>query len=159
MDINYYKSFEPIDGKWYITKELGRGTFGTVFEIERKDFSDMKAALKVISVPNSTTEYRSFCEEHYQLDSQSVTSYFYGFVEEFIKEFQVMYQLKGHSNIVGYEDHDVIEKQNEFGWDIFIRLELLTPLTEHYKVNPPTREDIVPNAVLKIVSLCDFNQD
>lgn len=24
MDINYYKKYEPIDGKWYITKELAR---------------------------------------------------------------------------------------------------------------------------------------
>lgn len=22
MDINYYKKYEPIDGKWYINKEL-----------------------------------------------------------------------------------------------------------------------------------------
>ena len=25
MDINYYKKYEPIDGKWYITRELGSG--------------------------------------------------------------------------------------------------------------------------------------
>lgn len=37
MDISYYKKYEPIDGKWYITKELGSGAFGSVFEVKRKD--------------------------------------------------------------------------------------------------------------------------
>ena len=47
MDINYYKKYEPIDGKWYIVQELGSGAFGTVFEVERRDFSRAKSALKI----------------------------------------------------------------------------------------------------------------
>lgn len=143
MDINYYKQFEPIDGKWYLTKELGSGAYGTVFEVERKDFSQMKSAMKIISVPTSQNEVKNFKEDNYDLDDKSVTSYFYGFVEEFIKEFQVMARLKGHSNIVSYEDHDVIPKKGEFGWDIFIRMELLTPMNEHFKVNPPKQSDVI----------------
>ena len=111
MDINYYKKFEPIDGKWYINKELGSGAFGTVFEVQRKDFPDMKSALKVISIPTSQNEVDSYREENFDLDEKSVTSYFYGFVEEFVKEFRLMSQLKGQSNIVSYEDHDVIKKE------------------------------------------------
>lgn len=111
MDINYYKQFEPIDGKWYITKEIGSGAFGTVFEIQRKDFGDMKAALKVVSIPNSQSELKSFRDDNFDMDDKSITSYFYGFVEEFIKECQVMARLKGHSNIVSYEDHDVVPKK------------------------------------------------
>lgn len=143
MDINYYKQFEPIDGKWYLTKELGSGAYGTVFEVERKDFSQMKSAMKIISVPTSQSEVKNFKEDNFDLDDKSVTSYFYGFVEEFIKEFQVMARLKGHSNIVSYEDHDVIPKKDEFGWDIFIRMELLTPMNEHFKVNPPKQSDVI----------------
>lgn len=143
MDINYYKQFEPIDGKWYLTKELGSGAYGTVFEVERKDFSQMKSAMKIISVPTSQNEVKNFKEDNFDLDDKSVTSYFYGFVEEFIKEFQVMARLKGHSNIVSYEDHDVIPKKGEFGWDIFIRMELLTPMNEHFKVNPPKQSDVI----------------
>lgn len=33
MDISYYKKFEPIFGSWYITREIGEGSFGKVFEI------------------------------------------------------------------------------------------------------------------------------
>ena len=51
MDINYYKKYETIDGKWLITKKLGSGAFGTVFEIARKNIPDIKSALKIISIP------------------------------------------------------------------------------------------------------------
>ena len=143
MNIDDAKRFEPIDGKWYITKELGKGAFGTVFEIERKDFKSMKSALKIISIPASSAEYHSFISENYDLDNKSITSYFYGFVEEVVKECQVMAQLRGSSNIVSYEDHDVIERKDSFGWDIFIRMELLKTVTSHFDANKPTTNDIV----------------
>ena len=142
-DINYYKKYEPIDGKWYLEKELGRGAFGCVFQAVRNDFGEQRSAIKMVSIPSSQGELDSFKQEHYELDDNSVTSYFYGFVEEFVKEFQLMATLKGHSNIVSYEDHDVRKKADEFGWDIFIRMELLTPMTEYFKNTAPTEKDII----------------
>ena len=143
MDINYYRQYEPIDGKWYITKELGSGSYGTVFEIQRKDFPEMKSALKIISVPSTQNEVRSYKEENYDLDDESVTSYFYGFVEEFIKEFKLMSQLKGNSNIVSYEDHDIKKHETGIGWDILIRMELLTPLGKYLSDNKPDQDTAI----------------
>jgi len=38
--------------KWKICRELGQGSYGTVYEIQREDFGGVyKAALKVITVP------------------------------------------------------------------------------------------------------------
>ena len=52
MDINYYKQYEPIFGSWRITRQIGEGSFGKVFEIEREDFGvTYRAALKAITVP------------------------------------------------------------------------------------------------------------
>lgn len=143
MDINYLKKYEPIEGKWYVTKELGRGAFGTVFEIERRDFINMKAALKVVSIPSTAGEVDSFREENYDMDEKSITSYFYGFVEEFQKEIQIMTALAGHSNIVGYMNDEVIEHKNEIGWDIFIRMELLTPMNKYFANNPPDELTVI----------------
>ena len=95
MDIDYYKRYEPIDGKWYLTRELGRGAYGTVFEIGQKDYVDMKVLIKVVSIPSSQSEVKSFREENYDLDDKSIISYFYDLVEEFIKKFRLMFQLKG----------------------------------------------------------------
>jgi len=142
-DISYYKKYEPIDGKWYLEKELGRGAYGIVFQAVRKDFGEQRSAFKMISIPSSQGEYDSFRQDHYDLDEKSITSYFYGFVEEFVKEFQLMATLKGHTNIVSYEDHDVRQKDGEFGWDIFIRMELLTPMNDYFKNKAPTERDII----------------
>lgn len=38
MDTNYYKNLEPFFGSWNITRLIGEGSFGKVFEIEREDF-------------------------------------------------------------------------------------------------------------------------
>ena len=143
MDFDYYKKFEPIDGKWYINKELGRGAFGTVLEVERRDRTNMKAAVKIISVPSSINEVNNYKEEHYTQDGKSVTAYFYGFVEEFESEFQLMAELRGHTNIVNIEDYEVKERKGEFGWDIFIRMELLTPMNKYFAQHKPSKKDVV----------------
>ncbi len=161
VDLNYYKQFEPIDGKWYITKELGRGAFGTVFEVERRDFGEtMKSALKVISVPNSETEVNTYKEEYFEYDDAKVTAYFYGFVEEFVKEFQLMHKLKGHSNIVSYEDHTVTERQGTIGWDIFIRMELLTPMNKYFAERAMQISDVVKLgiSICKALEMCQQHQ-
>ena len=50
--------------KWKICRELGQGSYGTVYEIQREDFGGVyKAALKVITVPQSRTELQSVLAE------------------------------------------------------------------------------------------------
>lgn len=160
MDINYYKKFEPIGNKWHITRELGRGSYGVVFEVERKDFSDAKSAMKILSIPSYPGEVENFKNENYDLDEKSVRSHFYSYVEEFVKEFQLMSKLRGHSNIVSYEDHDVIEKEGEIGWDIFIRMELLTPLAVHFAGKIPSQEDVIKLAtdMCEALDICEKNK-
>ena len=54
MDINYYKQYEPIFGSWRIIRQIGEGSFGKVFQIEREDFGvTYRAALKAMTVPAS----------------------------------------------------------------------------------------------------------
>ena len=144
MDNNYYKKYEPIGGHWYLAEELGKGSYGTVFKVVREDFGvKYYSALKIISIPASKAEYESFKSEHSGIDDESITSYYMGFVEEFAKEYQVMELLKGHTNIVSCEDHDIRKKQDEFGWDIFIRMELLTPMPAVFKDRQPTESDCI----------------
>ena len=142
MDISYYKQYEPIDGKWYINKELGRGAFGAVYEVERHDYSDMKSAMKIISIPSDRASYESFRSENYSMTEENVKSYYASIVNEYIKEFQLMSKLKGNSNIVSYEDHDVRERTDYIGWDIFIRMELLKPMSEYFQ-NHYTQEQVI----------------
>ena len=123
MDISkiYY---EP----WKIIKPIGQGTFGTVYEIQREEFGETyKAALKVISIPQSESEIIS--NRASGMDNQSMSMYYSNVVQELTHEFALLSKVKGHTNIVGYEDHKVIPHENGIGWDIYIRMELLTSLT------------------------------
>lgn len=114
---------------WTIKEALGEGAFGKVYAIERNEFGNVyRAALKVLEVPQSQSEVKSIRTE--SMDESSVTNYFYGMVENVVAEFTLMSKLQGNSNIVSYQDHAVVEKQDEFGWIIFIRMELLKSLND-----------------------------
>ena len=135
MDAEYYKKYEPVFGKWYITKQLGAGSYGKVFEIQRTDALDgtvYRGALKAITIPSSPEELQSVLDED-GLDRQGASSYFRETVVALNREIALMNKVKGHSNIVSYEDHDVIEHTDGIGWDILIRMELLTPISQYFK--------------------------
>lgn len=141
MDISYYKKYEPIFGSWHIVREIGEGSFGKVFEIEREDFGyTYKSALKAVTIPQTKSEVKSLTEE---MDNASITRYFRGFVEEMVQEFNMMSKLKGHSNIVSYEDHVVVTHNEDIGWDILIRMELLTPLAEYVNGESLPRSEVI----------------
>ena len=142
MDTSYYKKYEPIFGKWHIVRELGEGSFGKVFEIEHRDLSGTySSALKVITIPRNKTELAQVAAENTGPDG--VTKYFRNIVDGITKEFNIMSQLKGESTIVSYEDHEVREHTDGIGWDIFIRMELLTPLLQYTAAYPLSRNDII----------------
>ena len=153
MDAEYYKKYEPVFGKWYITKQLGAGSYGKVFEIQRTDALDgtvYRGALKAITIPSSPEELQSVLDED-GLDRQGASSYFRETVVALNREIALMNKVKGHSNIVSYEDHDVIEHTDGIGWDILIRMELLTPINQYFK-----QFDTIPRqAVLRLgIDLC-----
>ena len=117
--------------KWKICRELGQGSYGTVYEIQREDFGGVyKAALKVITVPQSRTELQSVLDEG--MTPPQAKQYFYSVVEDIGRECAIMSRLKGTGNIVSYEDHAVLRHPDGIGWDILIRMELLASLTDYY---------------------------
>ena len=40
MENEYYKRYEPFFGEWRIKRFIGAGSYGKVFEIERRDEFD-----------------------------------------------------------------------------------------------------------------------
>ena len=126
---------------WKLERLIGEGSFGCVFEAWREDFGvTYKAAIKVITIPNSQAEIVNVRAE---MDDESVTDYFRSFVEEIVREFALMAQLKGTANVVNYEDHTVIQHDDGISWDIIIRMELLTPLLDHITKQKPVEKDVI----------------
>lgn len=127
---------------WQCVGQLGAGSFGRVYEIKKEEFGKTySAALKVITIPTSPVEIQNAFSEG--MDEQSVTEYFYSIVESIVNEFALMSELKGHTNIVSYEDHMVVKHENDIGWDILIRMELLTPLQSWNEAHAMGEEDVI----------------
>ena len=122
-----YRKYEPFFGSWYLSRLIGKGSFGKVFEITREEFgTTYRAALKIITVPQDEEDIRSLLSEG--SDLASISDYYNTVLKEIINENEIMAQLKGNSNIVSYEDHMIIPHDDGIGYDILIRMELLTPL-------------------------------
>ena len=137
-----YQIGATVFGDWIIKRKIGEGSFGQVLEIQREDFGQVyRAALKVITVPQSEAELRGVLEEG--MSTVQAEQYFYGVVEDIVREFAIMARLKGTANVVSYEDHKVIRHTDGIGWDILIRMELLTPLLSYAYQHPFSRRDII----------------
>ena len=129
-------------GSWTITRQIGKGSFGTVYEIQRQDFGEVyRAALKVITVPQSREELDAALAEG--MSQAQAEQYFYSVVEDIVREFAIMARLKGTANVVSYEDHTVLRHPDGVGWDILIRMELLHPLLPYAYEHPFARRDII----------------
>lgn len=117
---------------WKIVRRLGGGGFGTVYEIERDFYGEEElAAMKVIRIPKEESDldddYNSgMTEEEVREKYTYIQNYF-------SKEYQLMLEFKGHSNIVNCHDFSVVPNPDGPGCALYIRMELLKPLKEVLK--------------------------
>lgn len=144
-----YRKYEPIFGSWKLERLIGKGSFGKVFEISREEYgTTYRAALKIISVPQDDDDVKSRMAGG--TDIENISEYYESILKEIVNENEIMSKLKGNSNIVSYEDHMIVPHEDGFGWDIMIRMELLTPLLRYCDGN-----ELTPEAVLKMgIDLC-----
>lgn len=142
MDTEKIMNIGEIWPGWEVEKYIGEGAFGKVYKIVRKEFDHTyESALKVITIPVSKGELTTYLNSGF--DEKSATLFFRGMVEDIVKEFVLMSRLRGNSNIVSYEDHTVIPHPDGVGWDIYLRMELLTPLYDYMKKHPFTVQDVI----------------
>ncbi len=116
--------------EWHIEKVLGRGSFGVVYKAVRLDHNIRSySAIKVITIPTDGTQVDSLRSEG--LDMNATRTYLQGIVNDFVSEIQIMESFKGMQNIVSVEDYKVVERTDQIGWNIYIRMELLTPFNQY----------------------------
>ncbi len=113
---------------WKTVRLIGRGSFGAVYEIERDVLDEKeKAALKVITLPQNSSDISEMYSDGY--DEESITSIFKEHLKSIIAEYSLMRKLNGSANVVSCDDVRYLQHDDGVGWDIFIKMELLTPLT------------------------------
>ena len=130
---------------WRIIRTIGKGSFGTVYEIVKEDEfgAVIHSALKVISIPETDAEIKEYRGDGY--DDASITALFKSRVEDVTAEFKLMNKLKGHTNIVSFEDYSIVQHDNVPGYDVLIRMELLTSLPDYINRQFPDGE--IPDKV------------
>ena len=138
------KKYEPFFGKWKIEKDLGKGAYGQVYEIYWEDGLGGRAtsALKFMHIPSDEALAE---QKAIQPDMEAVRKFFLRKVDKITNEIRILQQCKGHSNIVSYEDHLIVENagEDEIGWDILIRMELLYPLKTHLSGAGASQYDVI----------------
>ena len=144
---------------WTIGKYLGAGGYGKVYEIERT-LSGVRerAALKVVSRPADDAEIEACYENGY--DQASMKASYEEEIQRYVKEYELMKDLQGQTNIVSCDDFAVVPRKDGIGGQIFIRMELLTPLQ---KATMPTKQSMLSESevirlgkdICKALILCE----
>lgn len=115
---------------WEVVRQIGTGSFGAVYEIQRNMFGTREsAALKVISLPRTQSDLDELYSEGY--DRDSITLMLQQHLGEIYREYSLMNQMKGNTNIVCCDDFRYSQRPDGVGWDIYIKMELLTPLNQY----------------------------
>ena len=141
---------------WEVTEFLGKGSYGEVYQIERTAYGHTyKSALKVISIPSDPQEYDNILSTG--MSEEDAKEYFHGMAEAISREFALMSEFRGNSNIVSFEDFEVIPGDDGYSAVIYIRMELLEPLLRYMKNNAMTSDDVIDLAcdILKALELCE----
>ena len=139
---------------WKTVRLIGNGSFGAVYEIERDMLGEKeKAALKLITIPQSSSDIDELYGEGY--DSESITGTFQTYLKSIVSEYSLMRKLNGSSNVVNCDDVRYVQHEDGIGWDIFIKMELLTPLTKALGKDVPEAQVVRIGAdICKALVLC-----
>ncbi|MBR5233144.1 MAG: serine/threonine protein kinase [Clostridia bacterium] len=134
MGIERINEFWP---SWKPVSLIGKGANGEVYKCIHEEMGVRTfSAIKVIKISSAQVSTLSF-------DTFTTRSFCRNLINECINEINIMLTLKSCPNIVAIEDFRVIETVKDDEWEIFIRMELLTCLTDYLKDRILTQNEII----------------
>lgn len=138
------QAFEPLWGEWRTVRVLGQGSYGKVYLAEKVELGKhYYSAIKYIGLPNDESQTKELYSEGLVSDDATLNNYYEQVLHSLMAEININYELKGNANIVSYEEHKVISRSPEPGYDIFIKMELLTSLPDYINNHALTVGDVV----------------
>ncbi|MEN8907423.1 MAG: protein kinase [Clostridiales bacterium] len=144
--------YEPLWGSWKIKEMIGRGSIGNVYKISKKVLDrEQISAVKFISIPTKD-QYENFSNIYGITNQSSSEKFFNDLINKMVQEINLLYELKGNSNIISYEDCMVYKINNKNLWHILIRMEYAKTLSD-YVIEK--KNDLSENEVIQIgIDLC-----
>ncbi len=135
-----------------IIKKLGSGGYGTVYLGEKEDLGKKyQTAIKHISMPDADS-YESVLQD-YGYDKSATQAHFEKMVEGITSEINTLLELSKKDNryIVAYYDHSIQKSYDPLRFEIFMRMEYLTPLNRHIR-----QKGVTLGEVIKLgLNMCD----
>ena len=122
------KKYEPLF-ECLIDKYEGSGASGAVYKLINMHDSSKVSAVKIISIPSTSSEldkYKAECNNNDEQLSNFITS----LLERYKREVDVLYRLKGCPNVVRFLNYSVRQHEDGIGKDMLIQMEYLTSLTK-----------------------------
>lgn len=128
---------------WEIEELIGQGAYGKVYRIKKVELGFIYyAALKVIKIPSDEKEAYSLSSMG--MDNDSLKAYYKDTAREICNEIQIMESLKSANNIVQIEEHMLIQNEDQLGWTILIRMELLESIRNyHLRTGAPDLYEVI----------------
>ncbi len=126
--------------EWQVEKEIGQGSYGTVYRCVN-ELTREHCAIKVISIPRNKHEMSEVVSE--KMTVEEAKEYYKEIANDLIKEIEILKALKGTQNIVEIHEAQVFEKETGIGWDILIRMELLTDFNTYISDKQLTEKDVI----------------
>ena len=134
MGIERISEFWP---SWKPLELLGKGGNGEVYKCIHEEMGVKSySAIKVINI--SARQMNTFT-----FDSGSIRSFCRNLINDCVNEINVMLSLKSCPNIVAIEDFKVVEIVKDEEWEIFIRMEMLTCLTDYLRDRVLTQDEVI----------------
>ena len=150
------KKYEPVFGEWTISRKLGQGAVGQVYEIVKEQNGEtIHSALKFICIPKDEDDIMRVLS--LGTEEKDLPQYYSRAMEDFVQEFRCMRDMKDCDSIVHYEEHRIVQHDDGIGWDILMRIELLTPLMEYALDHEMTEDDVIDLGIdlAKALKICE----
>lgn len=143
-----------------VKEKIGTGGFGDVYKVERNNIvGNVTRALKVVTLPKEN-QYMEILNSMGG-DSEKADNYFRQELERVVNEIRVfsMISEKDNHNIVSYYENDV-QKVEKYKYNIYILMEMLTPLDKWLTMNNLTVEQGIEIGlgVAKALKICHENK-
>ena len=124
---------------WEITKSIGSGSYGDVYEAVYRganpSVTTRKVAVKVIRIPSGSAEAAALAHE--MPDIEDRIQYCQNIVDGLLSEIRTMEALRDNGHVVALQDYYVDYNETLPEWTIYIRMELLTPLSDYLETHTP----------------------
>lgn len=127
---------------WKVVDKIGNDSRDMLFEvIQSNDSADTRGSVKVISIPEEEAEIHTLLAKG--KSDEWIQTYLKKKTSDYIRRIQFIAAFRGASNMIRIEDCRAVEKTDQTGWEIYIRMEFLYPLSVYTREHSMTEQEVV----------------